>query len=193
MNFEEANKKYKLNQIKGWMDSCDMEWLFEQSQKMKNSKIVEIGSWQGKSTSAILSAMDKSNTLSCIDTWKGTIGEDGFYDDVQVAFETFKNNIHKFNQDVNIIIKNSIESLEDIEDNSIDWLFLDADHSEEAATIDINNWIKKMKKGSLFSGHDWQFPSIKSAIKNTIKNIDGYTTHQNKQNETVGSIWWKRI
>ena len=140
MNFEQSNEKYKLNQIKGWMDLCDMKWLFNQSLKMKNSVIVEIGSWQGKSTSSILSAMDRNNVIYCIDTWKGTQGENGFYNDVNVAFENFKKNIEKFNKKVNIIKEDSISALKYFEKESIDWLFLDADHSEEAAIKDIENW-----------------------------------------------------
>lgn len=41
------------------------------------------------------------------------------------------------------------------EDNSIDFLMIDADHSYQGVKEDIVNWKPKMKSGGIMSGHDF--------------------------------------
>lgn len=191
MNYNEANKKYKLEHIQGWMDNCDMIWLFEKAKEMKNANIVEIGCWKGKSTGAIISGLSLDNKISCIDSW---IGEDGVtsgeYSEAEKAFEIFKNNISKFNLKPNIIKKSSLDAANDFEEKSVDWIFLDADHSVEGVMRDLSVWKGKIKDGGLLSGHDWQFDTVKNAIKKFGLKVDGYTTEKLKDGRTVGSIWW---
>jgi len=51
-----------------------------------------------------------------------------------------------------------------IPDESLDFVFIDADHTEEAVRSDINNWLPKIRKGGLLSGHDISWPSVKNAV-----------------------------
>ena len=52
----------------------------------------------------------------------------------------------------------------DIEDNSLDFVFIDADHSYAGVKKDIHAWYPKVKKGGLVSGHDIDMPEVKKAI-----------------------------
>lgn len=56
----------------------------------------------------------------------------------------------------NIIIrKSSIEALNEFEDNSLDFVFIDADHRFQYVVNDIAGWSKKVRKGGIISGHDF--------------------------------------
>ena len=54
-----------------------------------------------------------------------------------------------------IIRKDSVEAAGDIEDESLDFVFIDADHSFEGASRDLKAWIPKVKPGGLVTGHDF--------------------------------------
>jgi hypothetical protein len=50
------------------------------------------------------------------------------------------------------------------EPESLDFIFLDAYLSYEDVKRDLNSWFKVIKKGGLFSGHDWDCPAIQRAV-----------------------------
>lgn len=49
-------------------------------------------------------------------------------------------------------------------DESIDFVFVDADHSYEGVTEDIKFWYPKVKRGGTMAGHDYDWTSVKSAV-----------------------------
>ncbi len=52
-----------------------------------------------------------------------------------------------------------------IEDESLDFVFIDADHSFRGVDGDITHWMPKVKKGGYVIGHDIHWPSVKSAVE----------------------------
>ena len=61
-------------------------------------------------------------------------------------------------------IKPSVEAAEDIPDESLDFVYIDATHSYEALTEDLNAWYQKVRTGGLVSGHDWEYATIRQAV-----------------------------
>ena len=53
-----------------------------------------------------------------------------------------------------IIRKSSTGALDLFEDNSLDFVFIDADHRFQYVTEDIAGWSKKVRSGGIISGHD---------------------------------------
>ena len=53
------------------------------------------------------------------------------------------------------VYKFSEEALKDFEDESLDFVYIDANHEEPYVTQDIEGWSKKVKKGGVVSGHDY--------------------------------------
>ncbi len=52
-----------------------------------------------------------------------------------------------------------------IEDDSLDFVFIDADHSYEGVVKDIAAWAPKVKSGGYIIGHDIHFESVKKAVE----------------------------
>ena len=51
-----------------------------------------------------------------------------------------------------------------VEDGSLDFVFIDADHTYEGCKADIIAWTPKVREGGMISGHDYNWPSVKRAV-----------------------------
>lgn len=54
-----------------------------------------------------------------------------------------------------LIRKTSMEALDDFEDESLDFVYIDANHLLKYVVEDIVGWSKKVRKGGVISGHDY--------------------------------------
>lgn len=73
---------------------------------------------------------------------------------------------------VTIIKKNSIDAAKEVVDSSLDFVFIDADHSYEAVKEDIEAWTPKVKKGGIVAGHDYYI--FKSGNRGVIMAVDEF-------------------
>lgn len=60
------------------------------------------------------------------------------------------------------------EAVKQVPDNSLDFVFLDADHAYKSVVRDINDWKPKIKKGGYIMGHDWYQGPVKKAVKEVL-------------------------
>ncbi len=56
-----------------------------------------------------------------------------------------------------LIEKKSDDAVNQFDDNSLDFIFIDGLHSYEQCLKDIKNYYPKLKQGGLFSGHDFSY------------------------------------
>ena len=52
----------------------------------------------------------------------------------------------------------------DAADGSLDFVFIDADHSENGVLADIDAWRSKVRPGGALIFHDQSWPGVKSAL-----------------------------
>ena len=97
----------------------------------------------------------KGLKLYCIDPWKE-------YEDYVEGYsqrkmdDMFRRAQEKLkNKNVEFIRKMSSEAVNDFEDESLDFVFIDGNHTFEYVIEDIAKWEKKVKKGGIVSGHDY--------------------------------------
>jgi hypothetical protein len=57
--------------------------------------------------------------------------------------------------DCTIIKKSSEDALVDFEDESLDFVYIDANHSFKHIAFDLHEWSLKVRKGGVISGHDY--------------------------------------
>jgi hypothetical protein len=156
-----ADSEYDDFGINGWMGEDELVWLYEKAKEM--SSIVEIGSWFGRSTHALLSGC--KGTVYAIDTFLGSPSEiDGahaFAKTGDVLVEFLKNVGHFKNLDA--IQEDSCIASKMFADNSIDMVFVDGDHAYEAVKKDLECWYPKCRK--LFCGHDKDQDGVPKALE----------------------------
>jgi SAM-dependent methyltransferase len=138
--------------------------------------IVEIGSWKGRSASFMAVEIINSNKnikFDCVDTWEGSI-EHKTYDVIteEKLYDIFLSNIEPVKHIVNPVRMTSIEASKLYDDNSLDFVFIDASHEYEDVKQDILAWLPKVKIGGILAGHDYDtFEGVNRAV-NEIFNIN---------------------
>ena len=71
----------------------------------------------------------------------------------------------------------SLEGAHKFEDQSLDFVFIDASHEYEDVKKDIEAWLPKIKTGGILAGHDYYvgnvdyFPGVKKAVNECLSNI----------------------
>lgn len=154
------NGEKKLNIIKKYTEKKIYNHRDDLIKDLKisipNGKGVEIGVFKGEFSKNILTNWD--GILYMVDVWRG-LGEE--YEDSSNhhqhidAYQQTMNNIKGF-EDRGIMIRAASKIAADIfEDESLDFIFIDANHAYDFVTEDINSWFPKLKKGGIFSGHDY--------------------------------------
>jgi predicted O-methyltransferase YrrM len=126
--------------------------------------IAEIGVAGGHFTEQILATWPRCSELFAIDCW-GPFDGNHITDDEQE--QRFKQVTAKFapRKNVTIIRQYSHLAAENMPDESIDFIYIDADHSHAAALLDLQSWFPKLKKKGIMAGHDYYNGcGVKSAV-----------------------------
>ncbi len=109
----------------------------------------EIGVCSG-TYSQILCKSNPKLKLYCIDNWGlGTRMDKRWerkYKEAQFRLGPFN---------TTIIRKLSMDAVKDFEDESLDFVYIDADHAYKNVRDDIRAWTPKVRKGGIVSGHDY--------------------------------------
>lgn len=68
----------------------------------------------------------------------------------------------------------SLEAVKRFEDNSLDFVYIDGDHSYEAVMDDIEVWIAKVKPGGILAGDDYIRSHRDKRFYDVIGAVDDY-------------------
>jgi len=152
---------YPDPKIEGCLAYEELDWLFQKAKEMRN--VVEIGSWMGKSSHALLSGCP--GTVYCVDHFLGSPTERD-----KVHKRALTENIHAlFIQNVGhfknltLLKMDSLIASTQFSDKSIDMIFIDGDHEEDQFRADFEAWYPKTKK--LLCGHDLYDDRINKVIR----------------------------
>jgi hypothetical protein len=75
-----------------------------------------------------------------------------------------------------IIEKFSEDAVKDFEDNSLDFVYIDADHSYDFVMQDVILWGRKVRRGGILSGHDYYYDNEKPGRRAKVTQaINDYT------------------
>jgi len=119
--------------------------------------IVEVGAWKGASTSYLaVEAQHKKLRIDVVDTWSGSDEHKDMSDIKENSlFGTFIDNLRPVINLINPIRTDSVSASKMYADQSLDAVFIDADHRYESVKADILAWMPKVKNGGILAGHDY--------------------------------------
>jgi hypothetical protein len=125
----------------------------------KNLIIAELGVFEGEFSKRIKEICEPKK-LYLIDLFEGYFGsgdKDGQnYHFVQLEHEMIKIiDFFKDSPEVEVIKSSTIDFLNTLEDNYLDMVYIDADHSYNSVLEDLRLSYKKVKIGGVICGHDY--------------------------------------
>lgn len=127
---------------------------------------LELGVARAETSYYLLENCPNIRKYYCVDPWLPYMDWNGMItvqliNDMKMAA---MDNLASFGDKVEIIQENSKYAQEKIPDGSLDFIFIDGDHSYEAAYFDMTTYWPKVKKGGLFAGHDTGMVTVDNAI-----------------------------
>jgi hypothetical protein len=158
---------------------------------------VEIGSWVGYTATLMLEGFPEL-TLTCVDTFLGSANDmtgelreaAGIVSgDPDIVWTLFGRNTSRFQERCRVLRMDSLEAAGRFEDGSLDFVFIDADHTYEGCKADIEAWLPKMKRTGVICGHDYGvgFPGVVRAVDE----IFGSTVEVQRLVWMVDLVWHK--
>lgn len=177
---EELQRRRKLRKAEG-ADSFAMRWRWEAiiSKIPLDEKTtgVEVGVFHGSTARRVLLQrplcthimVDPWQAPPAGSRWKESPGQaqhksqeefDKYYEEVKKATAVF-------GKRAVIIREYSVEAAKSFANSSLDYVFIDAEHTYEGVKEDVTAWLPKVKKGGWIGGHDYdngRFVGVKRAV-----------------------------
>jgi predicted O-methyltransferase YrrM len=134
-----------------------------------NAQVVEVGSWMGASTCFIAGGLKGERAkIFAVDNFQGlsTCGEDAAWYNrhfkqlgANSTLEIFRENFASlgFTQRSEPVVSDSLAAAKKLEAlrGTIDFVFIDGDHSYDACRADILAWSPYVKRGGVIAFHDF--------------------------------------
>ncbi len=126
---------------------------------------VEVGVFRGAMSERILAA-DRTITLYMVDPWRSLrtpeyVATDDRHhemsqDEQDDSLKTTLERVLRFGKRARVMRLTSLEAASKFVDSTLDFVFIDGDHSYAAVKADIAAWWPKLVSGGLLSGHDYR-------------------------------------
>lgn len=163
--------KHSYFKIPGWFNYSETYDIIV-DQIGDGGKIVEIGSFLGRSTHYLATSLFNANKenvrIYSVDTFAGSSEHVNL--NLPKDFSSiFRENLEFFIQKRMVIPcqgrSDDPKILEKFEDNSIDYIMVDGAHEYDAVQDDILNWWPKLKETGTMFGDDYLLNSVSEAVK----------------------------
>lgn len=117
----------------------------------------EIGVYKGEFAETLLSTWP--GTLLLVDVWRHM---EGYLDSwnlndasAEENYQETRRRLKRFGARAEIMRLESADAAQAVPDDSLDFIYVDANHSYEAVSRDLTLWYPKVRAGGLISGHDY--------------------------------------
>lgn len=154
---------------------------------MTNPIGIEIGSDVGESAFYLLNSRPDL-FLYCVDPfisyidWNGNVMNSVNREE---TLQTFLAKMKPFEGRYKLIRMTSDDAVNQFEDSSVDFVFIDGLHEYEQVLKDCKNYWPKLKSSGLFSGHDYQ------VISGVRRAVDEFAeTKQKKISTAQNDVWY---
>lgn len=154
----------------------------EMVRRFPGGTFVELGSWKGRSTAFLGVEIINAGTgirAYAVDVWsddisggaKKTMTEQGLTGNT--LYDMFIENIAPVADVFTVMRMTTIQAATHFVNGTVDFVFVDADHSYEGCRTDIEAWLPKIKNGGVLAGHDFAWAgTVQRAVFDTLGGQD---------------------
>lgn len=141
-------------------------------QGRENCKMLEIGTYKGEGAH-IFASLGIFSEIHTIDPWEGEeralVDFNETWSDVKKEYWT---NVRQFRDIIHHHKDYSYNMVDKFADGYFDFIYIDANHTYESVSRDINDWLPKTSL--LIGGHDYQdkWPGVIKAVDDKFKRPD---------------------
>lgn len=146
--------------IVGWKRTREIplvreDVMFNMGARFPTGRGVEVGTFKGEFSKEIMNRW--GGTLYMVDVWRG-LGDE--YNDISDHgdndfYREAMNNTMGFEDRAIMIRATSIDAAKIFADNTLDFVYIDANHAYDFVREDIQAWLPKIKSGGYLCGHDY--------------------------------------
>lgn len=131
---------------------------------------LEIGVKKGYNSQSILDTLNMK-LLYLVDSWSNYDDIDCIYDDID---ENYQIVFDKFKDSNNVIIEKMLSSqfVKNLNDNSLDFVYIDGNHYYDYCLQDLKLYYPKVKNGGFICGHDLGLDNVKFAVYDFCKEMN---------------------
>lgn len=138
----------------------------------KGAVVVEIGSYRGESAELFLASGNVAK-IFCVDPWKRfyDLNDMSAYTDMVEVEADFD---RRHARDARVVkVKGTIETfIAQYAGETVDFVYVDGCHTYQGAKNDIEKTRDFIKPRFAIGGHDWTWPGISDAIRETLGTPD---------------------
>lgn len=172
MQTTSINIQRALSIKEGWMTAEELTWLADQASK--HEVIVEVGSYQGRSTRAM--GDSAKGVVYAVDDWKGLRTVDTEWwtaatpkEERETLFERFTGNVKDliYTGKIKVVISDHAK-VAGLPFPKMDMVFIDGDHSYAGVKRDIETWLPLLNDGGILCGHDCNQEQIMRAVNELL-------------------------
>ena len=147
-----AQARAAAARVEGWLSEAQGEALFNAAARATGrGRIVEIGSWKGRSTVWLAGgARVSGQRVHAVDRHVGSREAPGAQ-----TFDTFMANLRSAGVEdvVTPLMMSSADAAQCVE-GGVEVLFIDGDHSDAGARTDVELWVPRLVDGGVILMHD---------------------------------------
>jgi predicted O-methyltransferase YrrM len=133
-------------------------------------RMAEIGVRRGSYSHELLTRVPESH-LTCVDIWAPYYNRSITADRQEAYYQETLRKLSAFAERVTIRRASSMDVVREIQDGSLDAVFIDGDHTFDGAVMDIVCWSRKVRSGGMVGVHDY-YPMARGGV---VQAVDGYT------------------
>ena len=127
---------------------------------------LEIGVWRGDNAGYLLQNCNNISKLYGIDPYLPYQDWNRFItkEDIDPIKNAAVENLKMFGDRFELIETTATAAVNRFKDNSLDFIFIDGNHSFETCHQDLCNYYDKVKPGGIFAGHDYTLQGVNNAL-----------------------------
>lgn len=176
-------RPHYFEEVAGWFDFPDV-YRKAVGHAPDGGTLVEVGCWKGKSLSFLLveaANSGKDLRIVGVDHFRGSdnlppLMIEAAYTDIE---KQCRDNCLRSGYPFELLRYPSVDAATLFEDESCDFVFIDASHDFASVEADIAAWRRKVKAGGVLAGHDFDESGPALAVSMAIPTP-----------KRIGRCWW---